>query len=86
MRVTPTLQWCGIYQFRRLPFGPKRAPSHFQEEMASVVIAGLLFFICEVYLDCSVGVTLSAAKEEDSTTLRRVVVTVKTSITMSIHD
>ena len=86
MRVTPTLQWCGIYQFRRLPFGPKRAPSHFQEEMASVVIAGLLYFICEVYLHCSVGVTLSAAKEEDSTTLRRVVVTVKTSITMSIHD
>ena len=48
---TAFILMCGIYQFRRLPFGPKRAPSHFQEQMASVVLAGLLYFICEVYLD-----------------------------------
>jgi transposase InsO family protein len=48
---TAFILWCGIYQFTRLPFGPKRAPSYFQKMMASVVLAGLLYFICEVYLD-----------------------------------
>ena len=41
----------GIYHFTRLPFGPKRAPSHFQEMMASIVLLGLIYQICEVYLD-----------------------------------
>ena len=27
----------GVYEFTRLPFGPKRAPSYFQEIMATVV-------------------------------------------------
>jgi hypothetical protein len=27
----------GVYEFTRLPFGPKRAPSYFQEQMATVV-------------------------------------------------
>jgi len=43
--------FCGIYQFTRLPFGPKRAPSYFQEMMASVVLHGLIYKICEMYLD-----------------------------------
>jgi hypothetical protein len=43
--------FCGIFQFRRLPFGPKRAPSYFQQMMASVVLIGLIYFICEMYLD-----------------------------------
>jgi hypothetical protein len=43
--------FCGIFQFKRLPFGPKRAPSYFQQMMASVVLAGLIYFICEMYLD-----------------------------------
>ena len=42
---------CGILQFRNLPFGPKRAPSYFQQMMSSVVLIGLLYFICEMYLD-----------------------------------
>jgi hypothetical protein len=33
-----------------LPFGPRRAPSLFQE-MAAVVLADLIYFICEIYLD-----------------------------------
>ena len=41
----------GIYEFTRLPFGPKRAPSYFQEVMASIVLKGLIYHICEVYLD-----------------------------------
>ena len=48
---TAFILFCGLYQFTRLPFGPKRAPSYFQEQMASVVLAGLLYFICELYLD-----------------------------------
>ncbi len=43
--------FCGIFQFCRLPFGPKRAPSYFQQMMSSIVLAGMIYFICEVYLD-----------------------------------
>ncbi len=43
--------FCGIFQFCRLPFGPKRAPSYFQQMMSSVVLAGLIYIICEIYLD-----------------------------------
>jgi hypothetical protein len=46
---------CGVYQFIRLPFGPKRAPSYFQQTMATVVLAGLICIICEMYIDdCNV--------------------------------
>ena len=41
----------GVYQFTRLPFGPKRAPSYFQEIMATVVLIGLINMICEMYID-----------------------------------
>ena len=48
---TAFITFMGIYNFTRLPFGPKMAPSYFQEMMASVVLAGLIYRICEVYLD-----------------------------------
>ena len=48
---TAFIIFMGIYEFLRLPFGPKRAPSHFQEQMASVVLLGLIYLICEIYLD-----------------------------------
>ena len=48
---TAFITFMGIYQFTRLPFGPKRAPSYFQEVMASDVLKGLIYRICEVYLD-----------------------------------
>ena len=48
---TAFITFMGIYHFTRLPFGPKRAPSYFQEMMASIVLLGLIYFICEVYLD-----------------------------------
>jgi hypothetical protein len=38
---TAFITYTGIYQFIRLPFGLKRAPSYFQEMMASVVLIGL---------------------------------------------
>jgi hypothetical protein len=49
--VTAFITFCGVFHYLRLPFGPKRAPSHFQEMMAAVVLAGLVYFICEIYLD-----------------------------------
>ena len=48
---TAFLCFCGLYQFTRLPFGPKRAPSYFQEQMVTKVLQGLLYVSCEMYLD-----------------------------------
>ena len=36
--LTAFLCFCGLYQFTRLPFGPKRAPSYFQEQMVTKVL------------------------------------------------
>ena len=49
-KYTTFITHSGLYQFTRLPFGPKRAPSYFQEQMATA-LTGLLYFICELYLD-----------------------------------
>jgi hypothetical protein len=48
---TAFITFCGVFHYLRPPFGPKRAPSYFQEMMAAVVLAGLVYFICEIYLD-----------------------------------
>ena len=48
---TAFLCFCGLYQFPRLPFGPKRAPSYFQEQMVTKVLQCLLYVSCETYLD-----------------------------------
>ena len=48
---TASITFMGMYQFTGLHFGPKRAPSYFQGMMASVVLIGLIHFICVVYLD-----------------------------------
>ena len=47
---TAFITFMGMYQFTRLPFGPKMAPSYFQQMMASIVLLGLIYSICEVYL------------------------------------
>ena len=41
----------GVFQFTRLPFGPCRAPSYFQEQMVTTVLHGLIYNCCEMYLD-----------------------------------
>jgi transposase InsO family protein len=48
---TSFIMFSGVYQFTRLPFGLKRAPSYFQEVMATIVLAGLIYLICEMYID-----------------------------------
>lgn len=50
-KLSAFMCFSGVYQFTRVPFGPKRAPSYFQEMMSSVVLAGLMYQICEMYLD-----------------------------------
>ena len=49
--LTAFICYCGVYQFTRLPFGPRRAPSYFQEMMATIVLNGLIYISCEMYLD-----------------------------------
>jgi hypothetical protein len=48
---TAFILFCGVYQFTRLPFWSKRAPSYFQQTMAIVVLAGLIYVICEMYIE-----------------------------------
>ena len=40
----------GTYQWKRVPFGLKGAPSYYQQQMA-YALEGLLYRVCEVYLD-----------------------------------
>ena len=52
---TSFIIFSGVYQFTRLPFGRKRAPSNSQAIMATVVLTGLTYMICEMYIhDCTV--------------------------------
>ena len=48
---TAFICFAGVFQFTRLPFGPCRAPSYFQEQMVTVVLYGLIYKCCEMYLD-----------------------------------
>jgi transposase InsO family protein len=48
---TAFICFCGLYEYLRVPFGLKGAPSYFQRVMANVVLAGLIYIICEVYID-----------------------------------
>lgn len=41
----------GQFEYVRVPFGLKNAPSYFQRVISSVVLAGLVGVICEVYID-----------------------------------
>ena len=41
----------GVYEWTRVPMGLKGAPSYFQGELASTVLRGLLYHICELYID-----------------------------------
>ena len=69
----------GIFQFTRLPFGPKRAPSYFQEVMASIVLAGLIYHICEMYIDdCNI---FGSSKEEFVSRVRQIFLYSKASKT-----
>ena len=41
----------GVFELLRVPMGLKGAPSYFQKIMATVVLAGLMYVLCDLYLD-----------------------------------
>ena len=41
----------GLYEYLRVPMGPKGAPAYFQSMLASIVLVGLIYVICELYMD-----------------------------------
>ena len=41
----------GVYEWLRVPMGLKGAPAYFQQVMATIVLAGLIYLICEIYID-----------------------------------
>ena len=41
----------GLFEWNRVPMGLKGAPSYFQQMMVTFVLAGIIYRICEVYLD-----------------------------------
>ena len=45
------ITYMGTYRWKRVPMGLKGAPSYFQRQMASKVLNGLLYRICELYID-----------------------------------
>ena len=53
----------GIFEWLRVPMGIKGAPSYFQGIMATVVLIGLIFTICELYLD---DILIHAKTEDES--------------------
>ena len=60
---TSFITFPGVYQFTRLPFGPKRAPSYFQEIMATVVLTGLIYIDdCTVFGDTNIEFVNSILK------------------------
>ena len=60
----------GVFQFMRLPFGPCRAPSYFQEQMVKAVLNGLIYHCCEMYLDDCI--VYSKGEAEFLTNLKKV--------------
>ncbi len=52
----------GIFTWRRVPMGLKGAPAYFQAALATIVLAGLIYTICELYID---DIIIYAQNEND---------------------
>jgi transposase InsO family protein len=50
-KFTAFITFMGIFEWLRVPMGIKGAPSYFQGIMATIVLIGLLYTVCELYLD-----------------------------------
>ena len=49
--LTAFICFMGIYEWCRVAMGLKGAGGYFQRSMATIVLAGLIYIICELYLD-----------------------------------
>lgn len=49
--LTSFICFMGIFCWLRVPMGLKNAASYFQRVMATVVLAGIIYIICELYID-----------------------------------
>ena len=52
----------GLFRWTRIPMGIKSAPSYFQYHMGQTVLSGLLYHICELYID---DIIIYATTEEE---------------------
>ena len=49
--MTAFITFMGVFEWLRVPMGVKPAANHFHNIMQTIVLIGLVFVICEVYLD-----------------------------------
>ena len=50
-QFTAFITFMGVFEFLRVPMGLKGAGSYFQKVLATVVLAGLIYASCELYID-----------------------------------
>jgi hypothetical protein len=60
-KFTAFTTFMGVYEWNRVPMGLKGAPSYFQAQISHKVLAGLIYHICESYIDD----VISFARTED---------------------
>jgi hypothetical protein len=51
MKYTAFVTSAGVFEWRRVPMGLKGAPTYFQREMAQTVLAGIIGYGAELYID-----------------------------------
>ena len=49
--LTAFTTFLGVYEWNRVPMGQMNAGNHFQQQMATKVLAGYIYHICELYID-----------------------------------
>ena len=50
-KFTAFITFMGVFEWLRVPMGLKGAPAYFQGVMATIVLVGMIYTICELYLD-----------------------------------
>ena len=50
-RYTAFITLLGLFSWLRVPMGLKGAPAYFQQVLATIVFAGILYIMCELYID-----------------------------------